>query len=157
MRAEHAPHHILPPRQVRHGRRQQLHRLHRAVRLCPLSSLSKQSGVLTTILRSPLLHRLTAILVSRFLIDLQVANQRSLGHDDSSAESGLNSGASGQTDSIVFNRVIGSLISSIGPVGIRSEFEEAEAHEPADISSSNLDVERAGSGGADLPGLVAQP
>ena len=105
-----------------------------------------------------MLHRLTAILVSRFLIDLQVANKRSLGHDDSSAESGLNSGASGQTDSIVFNRVIGSLISSIGPVGIRSEFEEeAEAHEPADISSSNLDVERAGTGGADLPGLVAQP
>ena len=105
-----------------------------------------------------MLYRLTAILVSRFLIDLQVANQRSLGHDDSSAESGLNSGASGQTDSIVFNRVIGSLISSIGPVGIRSEFEEeAEAHEPADISTSGPDGERTGTGRADLPEMMEHP
>ena len=67
------------------------------------------------------LYSLTSILVSRFLLRLQAANRASA-HASSSAD----------VNSIVFERVVGSLAASIMPGG--SDCDEYDASEDADTS-----------------------
>ena len=69
--------------------------------LCLLSNSSANTGAL----------RLTAILVSRFLLNLQRANRQAVDH----ASESMLQASGGQADSLVFNRVIGSLGSTFTP------------------------------------------
>ncbi|TFK86460.1 hypothetical protein K466DRAFT_600296 [Polyporus arcularius HHB13444] len=59
---------------------------------------------------------LTGVLVSRFLMDLQSANRRALNTDSSLYSSGVD----GPLESIVFERVVGSLASTIPPLHAES-------------------------------------
>ena len=55
---------------------------------------------------------MTAILIARFLLDLQTAERQALCINSSAL--GASDGGASQSDSLVFERVMGSLTSSIG-------------------------------------------
>lgn len=55
---------------------------------------------------------MTAILIARFLLDLQTAERQALCMNSSAL--GASHGGASQSDSLVFERVMGSLTSSIG-------------------------------------------
>ncbi|RPD57204.1 hypothetical protein L227DRAFT_565512 [Lentinus tigrinus ALCF2SS1-6] len=105
--------------------------LHLTLTLLSVSKVTHTVSVVTQFTEP-----ITAILVSRFLIDLQVANQESLEN------------SVGPSESLVFERVIGSLGSSIGPVvgtddtddaGSSDELPTEVPYENASHSSTNVD------------------
>ena len=73
------------------------------------------------------------MLVSRFLLDLQHANRKTL-HLDSGADSYADSdrGRGGVGGSIVFERVVGSIASSIEPGGYYYDEDDAEDEQGGD-------------------------
>ncbi|RPD54512.1 hypothetical protein L226DRAFT_515902 [Lentinus tigrinus ALCF2SS1-7] len=99
-----------------------------------------QNGSYLTIFTNPL----TAIIVSRFLLNLQAANQQAVAHD--SSESHVGSG-SGPSDTLVFERVVGSLASESVLVWEGSPQEpgflsvEGEEVNPVQVHDTRIDEE----------------
>ena len=67
---------------------------------------------------------MTAILIARFLLDLQTAERQALCMNSSAL--GASHGGASQSDSLVFERVMGSLTSSIGDLGGDGGFGDEE-------------------------------
>ncbi|RPD57220.1 hypothetical protein L227DRAFT_578128 [Lentinus tigrinus ALCF2SS1-6] len=108
--------------------------LHLTLTLLSISTVLQNQNVSVVALFT---EPLTAILVSRFLIDLQVANRRSL-----NKTSGLHS--EGGVESLVFERVIGSLGSSIDPGGSEGDVDDESDGWITEVTDRNMaDAERA--------------
>ena len=84
--------------------------------------MSRNEVLTSTTPRPP--SRITAVLVSRFLLDLQTANQRSL-KLNSNDPLHLSTGAFDAAGSVAFARVVGSLGEEfVGPVSLSSDLED---------------------------------
>lgn len=79
----------------------------------------------------------TAVLVSRFLLDLQAANRRALRLDSQDLSQGETSAQGFPAGSIMFNRVVGSLGSSIEP----GSFEDVGTEDDSATPSCDSDIE----------------
>lgn len=81
-------------------------------------------------------HRITAILISRFLLDLQTAERHAVCMSSSSPAF---NGDSLHEESLVFERVMGSLTSVIGSTTEDDALDSEEYLEPLDVRRESLD------------------
>ena len=117
-------------------------------------------ALLTMLYPLPYVARLTAILVSRFLLDLQFANSEAVhlrsGSEDASGGGGMDS--THTTSSINFGRVVGSIGSTI--LGSPPEDEDSNDKRSTDSCSTEIagnqhcatnGLEQGGVGGFPVP------
>ncbi|RPD53395.1 hypothetical protein L227DRAFT_658285 [Lentinus tigrinus ALCF2SS1-6] len=85
---------------------------------------------------------LTAVLVSRFLMDIQEASQRTVVHVLGAEESSRldTSGVLTQSQSIVFARIVSSVAAPI-PLNVHSDFHSAQSEWSTDVEAEKIDCE----------------
>ncbi|KAI0794518.1 hypothetical protein C8Q74DRAFT_1365958 [Fomes fomentarius] len=99
---------------------------------------------------------ITAVLVSRFLLDLQHANRETL-HLDSQGEPGEDGHADSNIGSLVFERVVGSIASTIDFAnGEEGEEDDDEYQEGRGRGAEMQELAKLSSAGSDADGSEAQ-